>query len=69
VRIWNIYLIRKQPNYPYIVPGQPFQNYMFLEQMGVRDYGIPININKLNKLYKGYASYNKDIYLPEVILK
>jgi hypothetical protein len=42
---------------------------MFLEQKGVRDYGIPININKLNKLCEGYASYNKDIYLPEVILE
>jgi hypothetical protein len=42
---------------------------MFSEQIGVRDYGIPININKLNELYKGYASYNKDVYLPEVILE
>ena len=42
---------------------------MFLEQIGVRDYGISININKLNELRKGYTSYNKDIYLPEVILE
>ena len=42
---------------------------MFLEQIGVRDYSIPININKLNELYKGYTSYNKDTYLPEVILE
>jgi hypothetical protein len=42
---------------------------MFSEQMGVRDYGIPINIDKLNELYKGYTSYNKDAYLPEVILE
>jgi hypothetical protein len=37
--------------------------------MGVRDYRIPININKLNELRKEYASYNKDTYLPEVILE
>ena len=37
--------------------------------MGVRDYGIPININKLNELCEGYTSYNKDIYLLEVILE
>ena len=42
---------------------------MFLEQIGVRNYGIPININKLNELRKGYTSYNKDVYLLEVILK
>jgi hypothetical protein len=42
---------------------------MFSEQKRVRDYGIPININKLNKLYEGYASYDKDAYLPEVILE
>jgi hypothetical protein len=42
---------------------------MFLEQKRVRNYSIPININKLNKLYKEYTSYNKDIYLPEIILK
>jgi hypothetical protein len=42
---------------------------MFSEQKGVRDYSISININKLNKLYKGYTSYNKDAYLPEVILE
>jgi hypothetical protein len=63
VRVWNIHLIRKQPNRPHIVPGQPFQNYMFSEQMGVRDYGIPINIDKLNELREGYASYDKDAYL------
>jgi len=37
--------------------------------MGVKDYGIPININKLNELREGYTSYNKDVYLPEVILE
>jgi hypothetical protein len=37
--------------------------------MGVRDYSIPINIDKLNALRKGYTSYNKDVYLPEVILE
>jgi hypothetical protein len=42
---------------------------MFSEQKGVRDYDISININKLNKLRKGYTSYNKDTYLPEIILK
>jgi len=42
---------------------------MFLEQMGVRDYGIPINIDKLNDLREGYTSYDKDVYLPEVILE
>jgi hypothetical protein len=42
---------------------------MFSEQIGVRDYGIPINIDKLNKLRKGYTSYDKDTYLPEVILE
>jgi hypothetical protein len=42
---------------------------MFSEQKGVRDYGIPININKLNKLREGYTSYNKDAYLPEVTLE
>jgi len=42
---------------------------MFLEQIGVRDYGIPINIDKLNELREGYTSYNKDAYLPEVILE
>jgi hypothetical protein len=69
VRVWNIHLIRKQPNRPHIVPGQPFQNYMFSEQKGVRDYGIPINIDKLNELREGYASYDKDAYLPEVTLE
>jgi hypothetical protein len=42
---------------------------MFLEQKEIRDYNIPININKLNELYKGYTSYNKDIYLLEIILE
>ena len=42
---------------------------MFLEQIGIMNYSISININKLNKLYKEYTSYNKDIYLPEIILK
>jgi hypothetical protein len=42
---------------------------MFSEQKGVRDYGIPINIDKLNKLRKGYASYDKDAYLLEVTLE
>jgi hypothetical protein len=42
---------------------------MFSEQMGVRDYGIPINIDKLNELREGYASYDKDAYLPEVTLE
>jgi len=42
---------------------------MFSEQIGVRDYSIPINIDKLNELCEGYTSYNKDVYLPEVILK
>jgi hypothetical protein len=42
---------------------------MFSEQMGVRDYGIPIDIDKLNALCKGYASYDKDVYLPEVTLE
>jgi hypothetical protein len=37
--------------------------------MGVRDYGIPINIDKLNELREGYTSYDKDAYLPEVILE
>jgi len=42
---------------------------MFLEQIRVRDYSIPINIDKLNELYEGYTSYNKDVYLLEVILE
>ena len=42
---------------------------MFSEQIGVQDYGIPINIDKLNELREGYTSYDKDVYLPEVILK
>jgi hypothetical protein len=42
---------------------------MFSEQMGVRDYGIPINIDKLNELREGYTSYDKDAYLLEVTLK
>jgi len=42
---------------------------MFSEQIGVKDYGIPINIDKLNELREGYTSYDKDVYLPEVTLK
>ena len=42
---------------------------MFSEQIGVRDYSIPINIDKLNELCEGYISYDKDVYLPEVILE
>ena len=42
---------------------------MFSEQIRVRDYGIPINIDKLNELREGYTSYDKDVYLLEVTLK
>ena len=53
VRVWNIHIIRKQPNRPHVVCGQPFQNYFFLKE-GVKYYSILVNTNKLRELRKGY---------------
>jgi hypothetical protein len=68
VRIWNIHIIRKQPNRPHVVCGQPFQNYFFPKE-GVKCYGIPVDIDKLRELRKGYEEWDINAYLPKDTLQ
>lgn len=56
-------MIRKQANRPHVVPGQPFQNYWFPPK-GVRDYGLPVNEEKLAEIKQGYQEWDMNAYLP-----
>ena len=62
VRVWNIHIIRKQPNYLHVVCGQLFQNYFFPKE-GVKCYSILVNTNKLRELRKGYEEWDINAYL------
>ena len=41
-RIWNIHRIRKQPNRPNCVSGQPIRNYQYPGAIGFEEQGYPV---------------------------
>jgi len=56
--LWNLHTIRKQPNRPNAVSGQPYQLYHY-PKPEVKSYGRPINQEFVSDLYKSFDGWGK----------
>ncbi|KAI9882169.1 MAG: hypothetical protein M1823_006084, partial [Watsoniomyces obsoletus] len=68
VRLWNVHKIRKQPNRPNVVVGQPWKLYNY-PPASVTQCGIPVNMEYLATLQQDVRDWDCDAYLPDATLK
>jgi hypothetical protein len=48
--LWNNYNIRVQKKQPYYIKGKPRINYFWLKGNNVKNWGIPVDPEKIEKL-------------------
>lgn len=56
--LWNLHTIRKQPNRPNAISGQPYQLYHY-PKPEVKSYGRPIDQEFVSDLYKSFDEWGK----------